>query len=111
METFFNSAGRKSLRLFIAEHRPLVENYVSQFSRPTDAKKNLLDKFKSEYKKKNPKSKRGPPLTVEFDTLWSSVQVEKAVHCETNKISVALVKASGQEITKRLEEDKSIFID
>ncbi|KAG1056234.1 hypothetical protein G6F43_001870 [Rhizopus delemar] len=74
-----------------------------KFSKAADARKNLVNKFKSEYKIKNSRSKRSPAITFDFDTLWSSTQVNKILTNERDKVSVALIKASSAEIRKKLQ--------
>ncbi|KAG1489411.1 hypothetical protein G6F47_011569 [Rhizopus delemar] len=101
--SFFDGKGRKTLYNFITTHTPLVENYIRQFSKAADARKNLVNKFKSEYKIKNSRSKRSPAITFDFDTLWSSTQVNKILTNERDKVSVALIKASSAEIRKKLQ--------
>ncbi|CEI99647.1 hypothetical protein RMCBS344292_13730 [Rhizopus microsporus] len=49
------------------------------------------------------RSKRSPAITFDFDTLWSSTQVNKILTSERDKVSVALIKASSAEITKKLQ--------
>lgn len=103
LTSFFDRKGRKTLYNFITTHTPLVENYIRQFSKAADARKNLVNKFKSEYKIKTPRSKRSPAITFDFDTLWSSTQVKKVPISERDKVYVALIKASSAEITKKLQ--------
>ncbi|KAI7857391.1 hypothetical protein BDC45DRAFT_31804 [Circinella umbellata] len=101
--SFFDKKGRKTLYNFVTTHTSLVENYIRQFSKAADARKNLVSKFKSEYKIKNPRSKRSPAITFDFDTLWSSTQVNKTLTSERDKVSVALIKAGSADITKKLQ--------
>lgn len=101
--SFFDKKGRNTLYNFVTTHTSLVENYIRQFSKAADARKNLVSKFKSEYKIKNPRSKRSPAITFDFDTLWSSTQVNKTLISERDKVSDALIKASSVEITKKLQ--------
>ncbi|KAG1139454.1 hypothetical protein G6F37_009757 [Rhizopus arrhizus] len=42
-------------------------------------------------------------ITFDFGTLWSSTQVNKISTSERDKVSVALIKASSAEITKKLQ--------
>lgn len=101
--SFFDMKGRKTLYNFVTTHSSLVENYIRQFSKAADARKNLVNKFKSEYKIENSRSKRSPPTTFDFDTLWSPTQVNKALTNEQDKVYVALIKASSAEITRKLQ--------
>lgn len=73
LSSFFEFNRRKSLYDFISTHTPLCEKYIRQFLKATEAKKNLINKFKSEYKIKNSSSKRYPSVTFDFDKLWSCV--------------------------------------
>ena len=62
-----------------------------------------MNKFKSEYKIKDPRSKGSPAITFDFDALWLSTQANKILISEREKVSVALIKASSAEITKKLQ--------
>ena len=58
--SFFDKKGRKTLYNFVTTHTSLVENYIRQFSKAADARKNLVSKFKSEYKIKKPQKQEIP---------------------------------------------------
>ncbi|KAI9248367.1 hypothetical protein EDC94DRAFT_589510 [Helicostylum pulchrum] len=86
LKAFFETGkGSKTMEKFITEKNSSVETFVAQFSRASDAKNNLTKKFKAN-------SKRCPSMKFDFETLWSSAQVKRAVILERNEVSVKLVR-------------------
>ncbi|KAI7894647.1 uncharacterized protein EV154DRAFT_549049 [Mucor mucedo] len=91
------------------ERLTLVKTNIQQYDESKDAKTNIVNKFKAEYEAKFPLSKRCPSLIFifDFDTLWFSTQITKTLTNERNKVSIALIKASGAAITKELQAENS----
>lgn len=51
MENFFQGKGRKPLNHFINGHGTIINRYLKLFASVNDTKKNLIHKFKMDYKK------------------------------------------------------------
>jgi hypothetical protein len=75
---------------------------MKQFDNAVDSKKNLLSKFRNEYKKIFPKAKRCPSVILDFDTLWFQAQADKALEIEKNKLSIPLLQSTTDLLTQRM---------
>lgn len=75
---------------------------MKQFDNAAVSKKNLLTKFRNEYKKTFPEAKRCPSMILDFDTLWFQAQADKALEIEKNKLSIPMLQSTTDLLTQRM---------
>lgn len=75
---------------------------MKQFDNAAVSKKNLLTKFRNEYKKIYPDSKRCPSTILDFDTLWFQAQADKALEIERNRLAVPILQSTTDLLTERM---------
>lgn len=75
---------------------------MKQFDNAADSKKNLLTKFKNEYKKVFPKAKRCPSTILDFDSIYFQAQADKALEIEQNKLSIPLLQSTTDILTRKM---------
>ncbi|KAI9246385.1 hypothetical protein BY458DRAFT_425841, partial [Sporodiniella umbellata] len=84
---------KKALNAFVDENFCLIKQFAKQFDNAAESKKNLLTKFRKEYKKSFPESKRCPSTILDFETIWFQAQTDKSLEIEKNKLSVPLLQS------------------
>lgn len=70
------------MNIFVDKNISLIKQFMKQFDNAADSKKNLLTKFRNEYKKIFPEAKRCPSMILDFNTLWFQAQADKALEIE-----------------------------
>ncbi|KAI7879221.1 uncharacterized protein EV154DRAFT_568758 [Mucor mucedo] len=80
---------------------------MKQFDNAGDCKKNLEAKFKHEYKKLFPHSKRCLTKHLNFETLWYEAMADKALEIEQNRLSVPLLQSTTVLLTQRMDHNNS----
>ncbi|CAO3632588.1 unnamed protein product [Mucor hiemalis] len=102
LKKFFKTSKTKGLNLFVDKNNSLVKQFMKQFDNAGDCKKNLEAKFKHEYKKLFPHSKRCPSKHLNFETLWYEAMADKALEIEQNRLSVPLLQSTTELLTQRM---------
>ncbi|ORE12281.1 hypothetical protein BCV71DRAFT_191323, partial [Rhizopus microsporus] len=108
LEKFFKTSKKKGLNLFIDKNNSLVKQLMKHFDNAGDCKKNLEAKFKHEYKKLFPHSKRCPSKHLNFETLWYEAMADKALEIEQNRLSVPLLQSTTVLVTQRMDHNNNI---
>lgn len=81
----------------------MVDAYIRQFDKATDATKNLQKKFVAAFKSKHPNRKRIPDIRLDIEEAWTATQVERVANIQTGRVSAALLKAGGRKAVNLLK--------
>ncbi|KAI8982316.1 hypothetical protein BDF20DRAFT_464131 [Mycotypha africana] len=69
--------GATSLSDFFTTNRQLVEQYIKQFDKATDAKKNLQERYRKVFKWKSPLRKRNPGVQLDIKEAWVNARAKR----------------------------------
>ncbi|KAI7897272.1 uncharacterized protein EV154DRAFT_409940, partial [Mucor mucedo] len=79
-------SGQKSLQNFYETHLQLVNDYIGQFEKHTDAHKILY-----------PSKKRTPSLRIDLEETWQTERGLRESRIQASRVSTTLIKAAGEK--------------
>jgi hypothetical protein len=102
------TTGPTSLNDFFTKNRELIDPYIGQFDKSTDAK-NLQDKFKTVFKAKHPARKRNPGVGIDIKEAWTIARGQRQAKIQKTRVAAALVKERGEKAMALVKVNFKIY--